>query len=319
MDKPVSDEWEIVYGQDIPSLRYSFMCGDVGCAPIGDIVAIKAKPKNGKSLLATVIASVILGAEFGDLKPTIEDTSVMYFDTEQNKANTALVMERIYTLCGWKNPHPNRLRVYALRKMEHSQRLVYIKEKIRAHKPTAVVIDGIADIMSDFNDIKESSDIIQDMMELSAENNTVIFFILHTNKSDSSMKGHLGSFALQKCSDAFEVTKKGDTFNVTHTDTRNIQIKDFSFIMDSNGMPAPNDNKECFGSPDSKDLEIVEMLEVLEDIYTQENSTSVTRKELTKLIKEKTSKNTKDVRKMIRTAVESSILEEQDGRLTLML
>lgn len=319
MDKPVSDEWEIVYGQDIPSLRYSFMCGDVGCAPIGDIVAIKAKPKNGKSLLATVIASVILGAEFGDLKPTIEDTSVMYFDTEQNKANTALVMERIYTLCGWKNPHPNRLHVYALRKMEHTQRLEYIKEKIRAHKPTAVVIDGIADIMSDFNDIKESSDIIQDMMELSAENNTVIFFILHTNKSDSSMKGHLGSFALQKCSDAFEVTKKGETFNVTHTDTRNIQIKDFSFIMDSNGTPAPNDNKECFGSPDSKDMEIVEMLEVLEDIYTQENSTSVTRKELTKLIREKTNKSTKDVRKMIRTAVESSILEEQDGRLTLML
>ena len=319
MDKPVSDEWEIVYGQDIPSLRYSFTCGDVGCAPIGDIVAIKAKPKNGKSLLATVISSVILGAEFGNLKPTIEDTSVMYFDTEQNKANTALVMERIYTLCGWKKPHPNRLHVYALRKMEHTQRLEYIKEKIRAHKPTAVVIDGIADIMSDFNDIKESSDIIQDMMELSAENDTVIFFILHTNKSDSSMKGHLGSFALQKCSDAFEVTKKGDTFNVTHTDTRNIQIKDFSFIMDSNGMPAPNDNKECSGSPDSKDMEIVEMLEALGDIYTQENSTSITRKELTKLIKEKTNKNTKDVRKMIRTAVESSILEEQDGRLTLML
>jgi hypothetical protein len=295
------------------------MCGDVGCAPIGDIVAIKAKPKNGKSLLATVIASVILGAEFGDLKPTIEDTSVMYFDTEQNKANTALVMERIYNLCGWEKPHPNRLRVYALRKMAHTQRLEYIKEKIRAHKPTAVVIDGIADIMSDFNDIKESSDIIQDMMELSAENNTVIFFILHTNKSDSSMKGHLGSFALQKCSDAFEVTKKGDTFNVTHTDTRNIQIKDFSFIMDSNGMPASNDNKERSGSPDSKDLEIVEMLEALEDIYTQENSTSITRKELTKLIKEKTNKTTKDVRKMIRTAVESSILEEQDGRLTLML
>jgi hypothetical protein len=66
-------------------------------------------------------------------------------------------------------------------------------------------------------------------------------------------------------------------------------------------------------------VEIVEMLEALEDIYTQENSTSITRKELTKLIKEKTNKNTKDVRKMIRTAVESSILEEQDGRLTLML
>lgn len=314
----MKDEWEIFYGQDIPRLEYTFFSGGTGCAPRGDIVAIKAKPKNGKSILATILSAVVLGAEFGELKPGTKGATVTYFDTEQNKANTALVMERIYNLCGWKEPHPNRLHVYALRKMGQEQRLQYIKEKIETLKPTTAVIDGIADVMCDFNDIKESSEAIQTMMKLSAENNTTIFFVLHTNKSDSAMKGHLGSFALQKCADAFEVTRKNDAFNVTHTDTRNIYIKDFTFSMDENGMPKTDAQGDTFGTPDSKDTEIVDMLNILEHIYTEQNVTSLTRKELSKIIKDITGLDTKGVRKMIRTAVEASVLDEQEGRMTLL-
>ena len=51
----------------------------------GDIAAIKAKSKSGKSFVCSIFASVVLGTPWGDLQPTFEGGKVLYFDTEQNK------------------------------------------------------------------------------------------------------------------------------------------------------------------------------------------------------------------------------------------
>lgn len=62
------------------------------------------------------------------------------------------------------------------------------------------VIDGVADLLEDFNDVGQSSEIINSLMRLSAENDVAIINVLHTNKrkDDSDMKGHLGTLLLQK-------------------------------------------------------------------------------------------------------------------------
>lgn len=251
------DKYEVRLGDEEPTPQFTFMSDGIGSAPIGDIVAIKAKSKNGKTFLAAILAAAILGAKFDNIgpEPKIQDKSkILFFDTEQIRSNTQALLQRILILSGWGEEHPERLRVYSLREMPIFERIRYIERKIDKIRPTAVFIDGLADLTFDFNDIEQSQDVIIKITQLASMMNCTIFFILHTNKNDNNMKGHLGTLAVQKCSDVFYVEKDEDSFfNVTETDCRNIPIKDFSFKIDADGIPYPakkeieiceNDNDE---------------------------------------------------------------------------
>ena len=142
-------------------------------------------------------------------------------------------------MCEWKHENNKYLHVYSLRLMPLEERMKYIEQRIIDHKPNAVFIDGIADLLSDFNDIAQSQEAIQNMMTLSSKYKTAVFFVLHTNKSDNNMKGHLGTLATQKCADVFQVEKKGNIFHVSESESRNLPIKDFKFTIDDNGIPQP--------------------------------------------------------------------------------
>lgn len=220
--------------------EYTFMQHGRGSCPRGDIIAIKAKSKNGKTFLSSLFAAIILGAEIPFFSACKKRAKVMYFDTEQNPINTYMVVKRIYTLCGWKGKDNNRFKAFNLRGVELRERMDIITRHIEEYKPTAVFVDGIADLVNNFNDIEESNDAIQKMMRISAINRCAIFVIIHTNKGkdDNSMKGHLGTIAWQKCSDVFNIEKRNDdTFFVTETDCRNKPISDFSFKINEEGMP----------------------------------------------------------------------------------
>lgn len=232
------DPYEVFLDNVIPQPHFMMKKGGVGTSPEGDIIAIKAQSKNGKSFLASIFASVILGNTFGELTPNgDENTVVLYFDTEQNKFNTQILMSRIHTLCGWEQENSDRLHVYAMRQMPFPERMEYIEAKTKEYKPSAIFIDGIADLLEDFNDIGQSQQLIQKLMNISADYHTAVFFILHTNKKDMNMKGHLGSLATQKCSDVFYIEKKNKLFVVTETDCRNVHISDFAFTIAPDGIP----------------------------------------------------------------------------------
>lgn len=237
----MTDKFEVRLGDEEPVPQFSFKSDNTGSAPIGDIVAIKAKSKNGKTFLAAILASVILGGRFANIKPTIGDKSkILFFDTEQNRPNVQALLQRILILRGWTDEHNDRLKVFSLREMHILQRINYIKKKIETLRPTTVFIDGLADLTFDFNDIDQSQDVIMTISQIASEKKCTIFFVLHTNKNDTNMKGHLGTLALQKCSDVFYIEKDEDNFfNVTETDCRNIPIKDFSFKIDKDGIPYP--------------------------------------------------------------------------------
>ena len=235
----VLDKYEVRLDERIPKPKYTFTCLGRGCSPQGDIIAIKAKSKNGKTFLATLFSAVILGAEMGNLKAEFpDDSKVLFFDTEQNKINSQILMSRIHIMCGWPLYNRERLHVYSMREMPMGERMKYIIEKTKKHKPTAVFIDGIADLLVDFNDIAGSNELISSLMKLSSYNNCAVFFVLHTNKSDGNMKGHLGTIGWQKCSDVFSVEKqKNGLFKVSETDCRNKPIADFVFKVSEDGIP----------------------------------------------------------------------------------
>lgn len=247
MDRDVSnteDKWEVHIGDKIKEPDYTFFMEGTGTCPRGDIIAIKAKSKNGKTFLATVFASAILGSGFASTKAANSDTSsVLFFDTEQNRANTWKILNRIITLCEGCKDIGGRVRAYSLREMDVSERLSFVERVSQEHSPTAVFVDGIADTIPDFNDIEQSQEAIQRMMAMSARLHCAVIFILHTNKADNNMKGHLGTLATQKCSDVFSVERTGDIFAVTETECRNMPIPDFFFALTEDGIPMSAEGK----------------------------------------------------------------------------
>lgn len=236
------DEYEICLQEKLTEPIFTVVSLGAGAFPLGDIQAFKAKSKSGKTYAASIIAAVILGVDFGALKAGLSNARVLIFDTEQNKLNTAKVMRRIHTLLGWSlDENTDRLHVYSLRRMDLNIRREYIAAKVEQLKPTAVIIDGIADLLLNFNDIEESSQVIDWLMKLSADNNCAVITVLHENKAkdDTGMKGHLGTLLLQKSSDVFQCSKANGVFTVTETDSRNLPIEDFSFVIDGHGIPRP--------------------------------------------------------------------------------
>lgn len=219
---------------------YLIKSNGVGTIPRGDIVAVKAKSKHGKTFLCSIFAAVAMGAEWGSLNAVEKDCKVMFIDTEQNEKNVARVARRIHAMAGIDiHKNSGRLLCYALRKMDMAKRWQFIQDRVSEEHPDLLIIDGIADLIADFNNITESQEIIGKLMATSANFNLSIIFVLHTNKSkdDSNMKGHLGTMAVQKCSDVFEVVKNVATFNVSVSECRNIPISEFSFILDNDGIP----------------------------------------------------------------------------------
>lgn len=238
----VADPYEIDLSHNYPEPKFALFQDITGTLPCGDIAAVKAKSKNGKSFLCSIFAASMLGCEDFGFRAANPDAVVFYFDTEQNERNTARLGRRVHRLCGW-NEHQksDRFRIFTLRKMDAKSMFSYIQDIVLSapRRPDMVVIDGIADLIDDFNDIKLSDECIKTLMQMSANYDCTILCVLHENKSkgDYGMKGHLGTLLLQKSSDVFQVTYDKGQFNVEETDCRNRPIAGLSFSVDDDGIP----------------------------------------------------------------------------------
>ena len=276
----------------------------------GDIAAIKAKSKSGKSFVCSIFASVVLGTPWGDLQPTFEGGKVLYFDTEQNKLNTANLAKRVHALCNFDiHSNSDKFKCYALRQMDMDNRLPFIKKRIEEEKPTLAVIDGIVDLLQDFNDIKQSSDVIQALMQISADNDCSVLFVLHENKSDENMRGHVGSMSAQKCADVFQVEKRKDgTLNVTECECRNLPIPDFSFAIDSYGIPRPMQTQKQLQAAEKTAVKEAKFRQVFAEIFSAKGTSIIRYSDLVSMAKLHFAVEDRMAKENIKWAKENGIL-----------
>ena len=276
----------------------------------GDIAAIKAKSKSGKSFVCSIFASVVLGTPWGDLQPTLEGGRVLYFDTEQNQINTAKLAKRVHALCCLDiHSNSDKFKCYALRQMDMKDRLPFIKKRIEEEKPALAVIDGIVDLLQDFNDIKQSSDVIQALMQISAENDCSVLFVLHENKTDTNMRGHLGSMSAQKCADVFQVEKRKDgTLNVTECECRNLPIPDFSFAIDSYGIPRPMQTQKQLQAAEKSAVKEAKFRQVFAEIFSAKGMSIIKYSDLVPMAKLHFAVEDRQAKENIKWAKENGIL-----------
>jgi hypothetical protein len=189
---------------------------------------------------------------------------VLYIDTEMEEANTIAVKNRVMTLCGRPiNERTDDFVVVMLREVPETvnsnnervsssvNRWRMTLKAIWEYKPTAVFIDGLLDVVRDFNDNKECQDTIYKCMQVASHYGISVWCIVHQNPGGEKLVGHLGSFLERKVTDVFQTKKDkndktGDvTFTVSQKKARGRDVADWQFRVlpvDSWGRPEQLDS-----------------------------------------------------------------------------
>lgn len=208
----------------------------------GDIHAIKAKQKQGKTNAISIMVATILCGKWGRLTGLLENAKVLVIDTEQKEADAQLVYNRTLTLAGLpKEDIYDRFQTFALRALDTNDKLNAVKALIAEFKPDIVFIDGVVDLMGNFNEVDDSKQIIEEFMRMSTKEvsgiDPAIVCVLHTNKAneDHNMRGHAGTMLAQKSGNVLEVSKKDGIISVFSTDSRHQEVPTWSFSFDNDG------------------------------------------------------------------------------------
>ena len=202
--------------------RYTMERDGVPFADVGEIHIISGKPGNGKTGLMAQLIAATLGGSFGNTitrkvghKINGQDgfyeipTRILYVDTEQGEDDTIGFKNRVLSMSGVpKDEAKEHFFILRLRDTElASDRWKKILKAIWKVQPTDIFLDGMLDIVEDYNDQKECQPIIRKCMMLATYYDTSLWAVLHENPMVDKLVGTLGSITQRKVSEIFSVIK----------------------------------------------------------------------------------------------------------------
>ena len=252
--------------ENYPEPYYLLEYNGVPFSAIGGIQAISGQKKNGKTFVLAQLMAAILSSDSQRVEQYLpglkmpertrtwlnHEPVVLYVDTEMEKLNSAKVLRRVHWLCGWDMDVPNkRFFVLWLRgvtdvkndegkttERAYAKRYRLIRAAIDMLHPDAVFIDGIRDIIGDFNSNEESATLVGELMALAEKKHICIWNVLHMNPrpqndDESKMRGHLGTELGNKITDTLVSFKKKEqgsvVFTVKQQDARGKDMDDWKF------------------------------------------------------------------------------------------
>ena len=167
-------------------------------ATLGNFSASTGKAKSKKTFnVSALVAASLAGKQVLNYRAHLPEGKqrILYVDTEQSRFHCRSVLERILRLAGLPTTtDPENLDFFCLREYSPSVRVEVIDYALRQNKGYGlVIIDGIRDLMLDINSTGESVEVINRMMEWSSRYDLHIHCVLHLNKGDNNVRGHIGT------------------------------------------------------------------------------------------------------------------------------
>jgi len=213
--------------------RYTLERNGIPFADVGELHIISGKPGNGKTGLMSQLEATTLGRKFGntiardvghiirddkgniilgeDKRPffKVKPTRILHIDTEQGKDDTIAIKNRVISMSGMPSQEAKEhFFILRLRDTELAQdRWKKILKAIYVVQPTDIFLDGMLDIVEDYNDQKECQPIIRKCMMLATYYDTSLWAVLHENPMVDKLVGTLGSITQRKVSEIFTVIK----------------------------------------------------------------------------------------------------------------
>ena len=233
--------------------RFVLSFRGVAFAPLGGIHALTGQSGHGKSMTLAQFMAAILGGEYGELRYELADTiprpKVLYIDTEMEQSNTIAMKNRVLTMVGRPiNEEQDDFQVLMLREVASDAagvtaaqiRWQMILKAIYELRPTVCFIDGLLDIVHDFNSNQECQELIYKCMQVASHYGISLWCLVHQNPGGEKLVGHLGSMLERKVTDIFVTTKEkassGDVgFTVTQKKARGRDVAEWHFRVTPDG------------------------------------------------------------------------------------
>ena len=208
----------------------------------GNLSCVTAPPKTKKTFFISLLASVYLSDQNhfgGNLKGHRKGKQLIHIDTEQGKWHCQRVFKRVSEMAGTSDGYLT----YGLRRIGHKDRINFIDYCLehKAENKSLLIIDGIADLVSDVNNIEESNACVQKLMEWSAKYDVHIINVIHQNFGSTKLgTGHLGSFLEKKAETQIQLeanTVNKEWITVKCKRSRGYAFDTFSFKVNEIGLP----------------------------------------------------------------------------------
>ena len=212
----------------------------------GNFSFIQAPPKSMKTFFVSLLGSAFCNPD-GEFTKGMNsfrgDKHFVHFDTEQGDWHSQRVFKRIE----WMNKGVNLdfYHTFALRKIGYKDRIDFIQYYLDCMREEGkdiglIVIDGIADLVSDANNLEESSAIVQKIMSWTSIYNCHIVTVIHSNFGSDKPTGHLGSFLEKKAETQIQLERDENKFGcitVSCKRSRNTPFESFDFVLNDSGLP----------------------------------------------------------------------------------
>ncbi|OFY49451.1 MAG: hypothetical protein A2W85_06310 [Bacteroidetes bacterium GWF2_41_31] len=241
------DNFKIDLSQPVPDPHPLFTINQIIITSPGNIEVIKGGAKSAKSfLVACLVAAFVSDKRILGItaNPIDGRNKIIILDTEQSLSHVHKMARRILRLAGYQTDinHPN-LEVYYLKELDTTQRFEMLRNAVTDPQAGIVFLDGAIDIVFDFNDLRESTQVRDELMQLVAVNQIALFAVIHTNKRDANSRGHFGAMLEQKSETTIQLSKQDTVFTASAAYTRNEPFDDIQFIIDGEGMPIEVDSR----------------------------------------------------------------------------
>lgn len=207
-----------------------------------NLTVMQGKKKQGKTAGAICFVMALLAGEYNGLKSHESNPTVLWVDTEMGDAETRKRMRLMVDKLGIdRETACERLKVISLKTVPkaNEMRLTALERAIQEVCPDLVVLDGVADMVRDFNQSDECFEVLERLGAIVEETGIALLTMIHENRQDGNAKGHAGAACDQKAYEIYAVKKEEHGSSVKYIEGRGAPCTGFQFAFDDNGVPVP--------------------------------------------------------------------------------
>lgn len=210
-------------------------------ASFGNICMITGLPKSMKTtFLRGVMASGLnQGGNTINMSLDLRGRRLLSVDTEQPEIFWHSGNNQLLKMAGWDNK-PSGFDSFVLRQYDSKKRMAAIEIMLQKLPDVGcLVLDGLVDLVEDYNDQKECTAVINTIMRWTSEYNLLCFLVLHLGKGNHEMLGALGSISARKCDVEIRMNlhEEEGLSEVRHKLARTKPFKPFKFHRNDDGVP----------------------------------------------------------------------------------
>lgn len=236
------DRFRIMSDTPVPAEEYLLRMFGKPCFPRRDLSTVTGLEKCGKTFFTSMLMACCAEKQVLELERIREQPlKVMWYDTEQSRQSTKTILtDRVFRLA--PSHTDEKFFVFNVRACTYQERMDYLVTGIKTYKPDIVIIDNVSDLLPSVNDAEQSILIINQLMQLSTENDCNITVVIHLNRTGEkrSLRGWLGTEILHKAFEVYycEQVEKTDVFSVEQIFTRKYRISETLYYKISDeGLP----------------------------------------------------------------------------------